>query len=68
MSHSDDSKSASYYALKFARVVFPMNEIESLKDCFGVSEGCQDYHYMENLMARTDKIESSPVPSLRNLG
>jgi len=48
-------------------VVFPMNEVESLNNSFGVSEGCQDYHYMENLMARTNEIESSPTPSLRNL-
>jgi hypothetical protein len=64
---SNDSKSASSYALKPASVIILMNKVKVLKDSLGVSERCQDYHQVENLMARTENIESSPTPSLRYL-
>lgn len=64
---SNDSKSASSYALKPASVIILMNKVKGLKDSLGVSERCQDYHQVENLMARTENIESSPTPSLRHL-
>jgi hypothetical protein len=64
---SNDSKSASSYALKPANVIILMNKVKGLKDSLGVSERCQDYHQVENLMARTENIESSPTASLRYL-
>jgi hypothetical protein len=51
---SNDSKSASSYALKPANVIILMNKVKGLKDSLGVSERCQDYHQEENLMARTE--------------
>jgi hypothetical protein len=44
-----------------------MNKVESLKDSLGVSERCQDYQHVENLMACTNDVELSPAPSLRHL-
>jgi hypothetical protein len=45
-----------------------MDKVEGLKYCFGVSEGCQDYQQMENLVARAKYIKSSSTPSLGHLG
>jgi hypothetical protein len=45
-----------------------MDKVEGLKYCFGVSEGCQHYHQMENLVARAKYIKSSSTPSLGHLG
>ena len=44
-----------------------MSKVESLQDAAGERKSCQYNHYVEELMAGTQDIESSLAPSFRNL-
>ncbi len=48
--------------LELARVAVPMNKVKGLKNSFSIRERGYDYHQMEELMAGTNDIESSPAP------